>query len=214
MEHAARGSKRASTTGGARARAGTAKRGRKEVTKERVDVGLRLRTLRIERNLSQRDLAASSGVTNGMISLIEQNKHSPSVATLNRITDALGIPFGEFFTLGQPAEPKIFFKPHELTKLVEGKLMLSIVAGNRKSKALQILHEVYQPGGDTGPEMLSHPGEEGGVIITGEVEITVGGQSQVLGPGDAYYFDSKIPHRFRNIGTAPAILVSACTPPF
>ncbi|MCK9912660.1 helix-turn-helix domain-containing protein, partial [Microbacteriaceae bacterium K1510] len=63
----------------------------------KIDVGARLKALRTLRNLSQRDLAASSGVTNGMISMIEQNKHSPSVATLNRITDALGVSFGEFF---------------------------------------------------------------------------------------------------------------------
>ena len=72
--------------------AGGRRRGAEEPSKTgKVDVGARLKALRMERNLSQRDLAASSGVTNGMISMIEQNKHSPSVATLNRITDALGI---------------------------------------------------------------------------------------------------------------------------
>lgn len=183
--------------------------------RERVNVGARLKALRTERNLSQRDLAASSGVTNGMISMIEQNKHSPSVATLNRITDALGVSFGDFFSSGDDAaaERKIFFSPDELTRLVDGKLELRVVAGDRRSKALQILHEVYQPGGDTGPDMLSHPGEEGGVIISGEIEVIVGDTHRILRAGDAYYFDSQIPHRFRNIGSTPAILVSACTPP-
>jgi mannose-6-phosphate isomerase-like protein (cupin superfamily) len=50
------------------------------------------------------------------------------------------------------------------------------------------------------------------VIIQGQVEITVGERVQVLGPGEAYYFESRTPHRFRNIGKDIAILISANTP--
>jgi mannose-6-phosphate isomerase-like protein (cupin superfamily) len=60
--------------------------------------------------------------------------------------------------------------------------------------------------------MLSHDGEEGGVIVQGQVEITVGERVKVLGPGEAYYFESRTPHRFRNVGTVDAIIVSANTP--
>jgi mannose-6-phosphate isomerase-like protein (cupin superfamily) len=51
------------------------------------------------------------------------------------------------------------------------------------------------------------------VVIEGELEVTVAGQTWVLGPGDAYYFDSRLPHRFRNIGKVAARIVSANTPP-
>jgi mannose-6-phosphate isomerase-like protein (cupin superfamily) len=61
--------------------------------------------------------------------------------------------------------------------------------------------------------MLSHDGEEGGVIVQGRVEVTVGDQVRVLGPGEGYYFESRQPHRFRNVGREDAILVSANTPP-
>lgn len=181
---------------------------------EKIDLGARLKQARLDRKLSQRDLADRSGVTNGMISMIEQNKHSPSVATMNRITDALGMSFADFFSLNnETAVPKVFFKRSDLTRLIEGKLELRVVAGERRAKALQILYEVYQPGGDTGPEMLSHEGEEGGIVISGEVEVIVGDQTLILGPGDAYYFASVVPHRFRNVGSKSAVIVSACTPP-
>ena len=62
------------------------------------------------------------------------------------------------------------------------------------------------------PTMLSHDGEEGGVIVQGQVEITVGDRVKVLGPGEAYYFESRTPHRFRNVGGDDAIIVSANTP--
>jgi mannose-6-phosphate isomerase-like protein (cupin superfamily) len=68
---------------------------------------------------------------------------------------------------------------------------------------------VYAPGADTGEEMLTHAGQEAGVVIEGEIELTVGEQSRLLKSGDGYYFDSSIPHRFRNPGRVQAVLVSA-----
>ena len=185
----------------------------KRAQNEKPDVARRLRSLRAQLGLSQRELASRAGVTNGMISLIEQNKHSPSVATLNKITDALGMSFAEFFALDMPTVPRVFYSGDELTRLTEGKLAFDVVAGERRDKAIQILHEVYEPGGDTGPEMLTHPGEEGGIIIEGMIELTVGDQVRVLHKGEAYYFDSMVPHRFRNTGSDRVVLISACVPP-
>ena len=78
---------------------------------------------------------------------------------------------------------------------------------------MTIMHERYRPKADTGSDMLSHKGEEGGVVIAGRIEVTVGAQSRVLGPGDAYYFTSAVPHRFRNFGDEACEIISASTPP-
>jgi mannose-6-phosphate isomerase-like protein (cupin superfamily) len=61
--------------------------------------------------------------------------------------------------------------------------------------------------------MLAHAGEEGGVIVKGTIELTVGGDTRLLEAGDAYYFKSSIPHRFRNPGSEDCELVSASSPP-
>jgi mannose-6-phosphate isomerase-like protein (cupin superfamily) len=61
--------------------------------------------------------------------------------------------------------------------------------------------------------MLTHKGEEGGVVVAGQIELTVGGQTRVLRAGDAYYFPSSLPHRFRNPGPEVCEIVSASTPP-
>ena len=76
-----------------------------------------------------------------------------------------------------------------------------------------MLHETYPPGADTGPELLRHEGEEAGIVISGQIEITAGGQRRVLRQGEGYLFDSRLPHRFRNPGPEPCVIVSACTPP-
>ncbi len=76
-----------------------------------------------------------------------------------------------------------------------------------------MLHERYRPGADTGKESYAHEGEEAGIVISGSIEITVGAETRTLHPGDAYLFESRLPHRFRNTGDEDCIIVSACTPP-
>ena len=85
--------------------------------------------------------------------------------------------------------------------------------GDSSIHSIQMLHERYPPGADTGEEMYSHSGEEAGIVVSGEIELTVGADICVLQSGDGYLFDSRIPHRFRNRGEAECVIVSACTPP-
>lgn len=75
------------------------------------------------------------------------------------------------------------------------------------------MYECYQPGADTGHTMFRHEAEEGGIVINGRIEVTVGEKTRILGPGDAYLFNSRTPHRFRNIDKKVCTLVTACTPP-
>ncbi|MFC4624409.1 cupin domain-containing protein [Daeguia caeni] len=177
------------------------------------DVGGRLRYVRMRHNLSQRELAKRAGVTNSTISLIEANQTNPSVGALKRILDGIPIGMSEFFALEPDAPPKVFYQADELVEIGKGKISYRQVGDNLFARALQILKERYEPGADTGKVMLVHEGEEGGIIISGRLEVTVGSDRRILGPGDAYYFPSKLPHRFRCIGPVACEVVSACTPP-
>ncbi|MDQ2693921.1 MAG: cupin domain-containing protein [Pseudomonadota bacterium] len=178
------------------------------------DLGARLRAVRESRGLSQRELARRAGVTNGTISLIEQNKNSPSVASLKKVLDGIPMSLAEFFALDLPPKDKVFFRAADLVELTRGRVAFRQVGGDLRGRSLQILHERYAPGADTGKTMLRHDSEEGGIVLRGQVEITVGEQRCILGPGDAYYFDSRKPHRFRNVGDEDCEIISACTPPY
>jgi transcriptional regulator with XRE-family HTH domain len=183
------------------------------VTDISIDVGAHLRAVRTMYGLSQRELAKRAGVTNGLISLIEQNRVSPSVSSLKKVLDGIPMSLAEFFTLDLSASPQVFFKQDELTDLGDRAVSLRLVAARRPKRAMSVMHERYTPGADTGADMLRHEGEEGGVVVRGRIELTVGGESRLLGPGDAYYFTSAIPHRFRNTGAEPCEIISASTPP-
>jgi transcriptional regulator with XRE-family HTH domain len=178
-----------------------------------LNVGERLRTLREMYGMSQRGLAKKAGVTNGIISMIEKNRNSPSLATLKKILDAIPMPLSEFFSEGEDRQLKTFYKAADLSEIGSSGFSFRQVGGDLTGRAMQILHERIEAGADSGAEMLRHESEEGGVVIRGHIELTVGGETQILEAGDAYYFDSRIPHRFRNIGQGDAEIISTCSPP-
>jgi transcriptional regulator with XRE-family HTH domain len=178
------------------------------------DIGARLKVVRQIYGLTQRELARRAGVTNGAISLIEQNRVSPSISSLKKILDGIPLSLADFFTLNFSPSDSLFFTAAELTEIAFGeKISFRMVGSRAKDRAVQMLYETYQPGADTGTEMLRHQGEECGIIISGHLTVTAGAQEKLLRPGDAYYFRSDIPHRFRNQGEVPCTLVSANAPP-
>ncbi len=176
------------------------------------DVGERLRALRSLRGISQRELAKRCGVTHSSLSLIEQGKVSPSVSSLKKILDAIPMSVGDFFTLDLESGRRVFYSVEELADVGSGDVIYKLVGADRRDRALAFMVETYPPGADTGREMITHQGEEAGVVLEGEIEITIGAESRVLGPGEAYYFDTKVPHRFRNPGSETCRLVSCATP--
>ncbi|MBM0107857.1 cupin domain-containing protein [Steroidobacter sp. S1-65] len=178
-----------------------------------MDVGGHLKAVRTMYGLSQRELAKRAGVTNGTISLIEQNRVSPSVSSLKKVLDGVPMSLADFFALDLQESPQVFYSRDQLTEIGDREVSLKLVAAQRPNRAMSIMYERYRPKADTGSDMLSQQGEEGGIILKGHMELTVGGQSRVLGPGDAYYFARAVPHRFRNVGDEPCEIVSASTPP-
>ena len=177
------------------------------------DIGERLREIRERYGLSQRALASRADVTNGIISMIREEPEQPVRRDAEEILDGFPMSLAEFFAVGQPDQPQIFFGVDELVEIAGGPVSYRQVGANLQGKALQLIHERLAPGADTGSEMLRHDSEEGGIVLRGELELTVGMQTRVLRPGEAYYFNSRIPHRFRNRGSEPCEVVSACTPP-
>jgi transcriptional regulator with XRE-family HTH domain len=178
-----------------------------------LDVGSRLRTLRQLHGLSQRELARRAGVTNGLISLVEMNRVSPSVSSLKKLLDGIPMSLAEFFTGDFNERTPAFYAEDDLVEIGNEEVSLRLVAAQRSGRQMTLLHERYAPGANTGEEMLAHKGEEGGVVVRGRIELTVGNDTRVLGPGEAYYFASNLPHRFRNPGRETCEIVSCGTPP-
>ena len=120
------------------------------------DLGSRLKTLREAHDLSQRELAKRAGVSNAIISMIEQNRSSPSVGMLKKLLDGFPLSLAEFFALEAPPKPQIYFTAKELVELAGGAVSYRQVGRDMTGKAIQLMHEHYAPGADTGAQMLTH----------------------------------------------------------
>lgn len=176
------------------------------------DVGARIKQLRELYGFSQRELAKRAGMTHGAISQMERNQASPSVGTLRRIIDVFVISFSEFFSDAPLADSKVFYPAEELLEVGGGGISMKMVGRDVEGESLQLIYQHYSPGSETSFETYSHPGDEGGVIISGRLEVTIGAETRLLGPGDGYLFHSRLPHRFRNPGPKECVVVIAMTP--
>src|SRR4030081_2279732 len=173
-----------------------------------VDIGGRLPLVRSPHKLSQRALAKRSGATNSAISLIESNQMNPSVGALKRILDGLPMGLAEFFAIEPERPRKAFYRADELTEIGKKPISFRQAGDAMFGRSLQILKERYEPGSDTGRVPLTHDGEEGGIVVSGRLEVTGGYERRVCHPGEAYYFESRRPHRFRCVGAKPCEVIS------
>ena len=177
------------------------------------NLGQRLRALRTRHRLSQRQLARQTGVANATISQIESGRLNPTVSLLKKVLDGIPVSLSEFFSDAPDSADRVFFRAVELTEIADGGVSYRQVGAHLGGRLIQLLKERYAPGAGTGRHALRHEGEECGLILSGRLRVTVGDQSEVLGPGDAYYFRSSQPHAFHNPGSEACELISACTPP-
>ena len=180
-----------------------------------ANLGRKVREVREALGLSQRELARRAGMTHTAISQIENGRNSPSLSSLKMILDAVGMSLSEFFADNLNLKPKKrFFKAGELSLVAHGRgLNVYQVSDVIEADMLQMLIGRYEPGSDTGPEMLRHEGEEIGVIGAGTFEVTVGEDTVVLQSGDGFHFDSTLPHRFKNISDVEGTIIRAGTKP-
>ncbi len=124
-------------------------------------VGSRLRQVREAGGLSQRALAKSTGISNATISLIESDKLNPSVAVLKRILDGIPMHLSAFFADEPDESEPVVYRSGDLVEIAGGKISYRQVGHQLAGRRIQILHERYQPGADTGRWLSSTPVRRG-----------------------------------------------------
>ncbi len=182
-----------------------------ELAKPENKVGQRLRSVRTKFGLSQRQLAKLSGVSNASISLIEKDKINPSLGTLVKILSVLEISMAEFWQIKLPQTEQVFFRFNQLEKIINNQVTFWQV-NPAPDNTMTFQYEKYEVGADTGESKFPVDCEMMGIVIEGRIHTSVGDNSKILGPGDAYQFNGRIPHRFRVQGNKPVIMVSSTTP--
>ncbi len=165
---------------------------------EGLVLGAKLRDLRQERHLSQRELAAQAGVSPNAISLIERNEISPSVATLQRLASALSVKMSYFFEEEDVFASVIFIPASQRPALSSRGVTIAGIGRRLRSQELEPFFILLAPGADSGRQPAIHTGHEFVCCLQGTVEYEVDGRVYLLNEGDVLLFEAELPHYWRN----------------
>ena len=146
-------------------------------------VGARVRSLRRERGLTIEQLAAATGLTKGFISQLERDRTAPSLSSIARICDALGVRLSHIFER-EPAPALV--RKHERSSVDTYFPTENHLLSSRDEERFQAIESVVAPGAGAGDELYSLPGEmEFVYVLAGAIELQVGDETHVLEEGDA-----------------------------
>lgn len=176
-----------------------------------MDIGLKIKDLRLIKNLTQEELANRCELTKGYISQLENNLTSPSIETLKDLLNALGTTFSDFFN---EDEQQIVFKNEEyIEKVNDNNKIFWLVPTSQKNSMEPIIAELSV---DAVTEKdLAHEGEEFGFVLNGKILLTIGKKSYEVNQGETFYFLANKPHFIKNIAkTSSKILWVSCPPNF
>ena len=170
----------------------------------KISVGQRLRELRTLRGLSVRSLAEISGLNFNTLSLMENEKTSPNVSTLQQIAAALHIPITTFFEITFTDKDAVHqkFEDRPKVNLSQGTLE-DLGAGMALGEGTPLLLTM-KPETSSGPDAIVHTGQEFVYCLEGSIAYWVGDNEYILEKDDSLIFQAHIPHRWENRGSTPS----------
>ena len=175
-----------------------------------MNIGLKLKELRVVKGLTQEELAGRAELSKGFISQLERNLTSPSITTLTDILQCLGTSLGEFFN-ESPEEQIVFGKTDYFEKHdAELKNNIKWIIPNAQKNMMEPILLTLEPGGATCPDN-PHEGEEFGYVLQGGVSIHIGSKTYKAKKGESFYFVSDKKHYLST--KAGAVLIWVSSPP-
>ena len=172
-----------------------------------MDIGNKLKELRVLKGLTQEELADRSELSKGFISQLERNLTSPSITTLMDILQCLGTSIGEFFNEA-PDEQIVFGKQDYFVKEdTEYKNEIKWIIPNAQKNTIEPIYLTLQAGGSTCPD-TPHEGEEFGYVLQGAVSIHLGNKTYKAKKGESFYYTADKTHFLSSKNGATLIWVS------
>ena len=175
-----------------------------------MDIGHKIKKLRIQNELTLEELASRSELTKGFLSQVERNLTSPSINTLNDILEALGTSLNQFFQ-EEKDEKSVFSKDDFFVDEREGYTLNWIVPNAQKNEMEPILLELKSQASSM--TIDPHDGEEFGYVISGRVVLVDGESETVIKKGETFYIKGQNSHYLRNDAQADAKVLWITTPP-
>lgn len=176
-----------------------------------MNIGFKLKTLRVAKGLTQEELADRAELSKGFISQLERNLTSPSIATLVDILQCLGTNLKDFFN--DEEDEQIVWKDEDYFEKMDDELGNKIewIIPNAQKNEMEPIRLTLEPNGSTYPDQ-PHEGEEFGYVLTGSIVIHIGKNSYTAKHGEAFYFTPSGRH-YIEAGKNGATLIWVSSPP-
>ncbi len=177
-----------------------------------MQIGSKIKELRIQKSLTQEELADRAELSKGFISQLERDLTSPSIATLVDILQCLGTNLEEFFS-GTTADQVVFKKGDYFEKYdAELKNQVKWIIPNAQKNIMEPILLTLDAGGSTYPDN-PHEGEEFGYILNGSISLHIGNRIHKVKKGESFYFTANKQHYIKANEKTGATLLWVSTPP-
>lgn len=177
-----------------------------------MEIGKKIRDLRIQKNLTQEELADRCELSKGFISQLERDLTSPSIATLIDILQCLGTDLKHFFN--DSDDDQISFKETDYFEKIDEELGNKIewIIPNAQKNMMEPIRITLEKGGSTYPDN-PHEGEEFGYVLSGSIYLILGSRTIRVKKGESFYFTANTTHYIRASEKTGATLIWVSTPP-
>ncbi|MDP4178391.1 MAG: XRE family transcriptional regulator [Bacillota bacterium] len=177
-----------------------------------MEIGDKIKRLRIEKQLTQEELANRCELSKGFISQVERDLTSPSISTLTYILDVLGTNLTEFFS--EDCQEKVVFTKEDMFETSDDKLkynLMWLVSNSQKNSMEPILITLEEGGRYTEEE--PHEGQEFGYVLLGTITLHLGSKKYKVKKGESFYFKPDANHFISNFGSSIAKVIWISSPP-
>jgi len=176
-----------------------------------MHVGRKVRDLRLRQGLTVQRLAEATGLSKGFISQVENNRTSPSLASLVDIARALEVSVA-YLVVEENQVPFLVRAQQRPRVQVGGNTSKVEILSAQPKRHLEVLLAELPHGVTAGAKCHYHHGEECVVCLEGRVSVTCGDHHFVLEPGDSVHYDGRLPHAVENVGDRTARVLIAMSP--
>lgn len=173
-----------------------------------MEIGEKIRQLRIERGLTQEELASRAELSKGFISQMERDLTSPSIATLEDVLTCLGTDLNAFFS--ERERPQVVFSDEDYFVKPDERHRSTIewIVPNAQKNNMEPIRLTIEAGGRTIPDN-PHEGEEFGYVIRGEITVHIGDDRYRVKRGESFYLYPEQEHYISSERGAEILWVSA-----
>ncbi|MFN8231929.1 MAG: XRE family transcriptional regulator [Actinomycetota bacterium] len=186
-------------------------------------MGAKIRQLRNGLGLTISDLAKGTELSSSLISQVERGVAEPSLGSLRRIADVLGVPVATLFVGGDdnPSDSSnsrgerlvVRADARRILKAPDSDMLHELLVPDLSSRVLELVQTQLPPKSRMPDDVAQHAGEESIIVLEGQIVAVHDNDEFVLRAGDTISWDPSIPHWIENRGSEPATVIGVVTPP-